>query len=183
MWGLTLQTFYFAVAFLNDILGTNERVPKKTSLLRNFKDALFSLAFPIALYVFLAFWSIYFIDRDLIFPDALAKAMPVWCNHVMHTTIAPFIMTELLFSPRKYPSRTVGVSLIIAFTLSYLSYLNFVFQKTGTWVYPVLDVLNWPLRIVFFAFSTLFSIGMYILGENIDAVVNSPKQKVKAKKR
>ncbi|XP_049872073.1 androgen-dependent TFPI-regulating protein-like [Pectinophora gossypiella] len=183
MWGLTLQTVYFAVALLNDILGSNARSPKKTSFLRLFKDALFSLAFPLALYVFLAFWGIYFIDKDLIFPDELAKAMPAWCNHVMHTTIAPFILIELLFSPRNYPPRKLGVFLILLFNLSYISYLNYIYNKTDTWVYPVLDVMNWPLRVIFFAASAFVSVIMYILGENIDAVVNSPKKQVSGKKK
>ena len=45
-----------------------------------------SLSFPIGMFVGLAFWGLYAIDRELVFPLALDKIVPVWVNHALHTT-------------------------------------------------------------------------------------------------
>lgn len=179
----TLQTLYFAVALLNDIIGTNERSPKKAPFIRKIKDALFSLAFPVALYVSGAFWTIYAIDKDLIFPEVVAKVTPVWANHVMHTFVGVFIIVELLFAARNYPSRKVTVSLTFTFILGYLIYLHLSYLKCGVWIYPLLDVLPWHLRTVFFVLSTLVAMFISIVGEKLDSIVNPKKDNAKHKKR
>lgn len=161
------------------MFGSSARAPKKAPFIRKIKDTMFSLAFPIALYVFLAFWAIYAIDKELILPEKVQKVMPNWCNHVMHTLIFPNIIFELILSPRSYPSRKIGVSLIIAFNGAYLAYLCFAFAKTGTFVYPFLDVMPWPLRIIFFSLSIGSGILMYIVGEKIDSYVNGGTGKSK----
>ncbi|GBP16731.1 Androgen-dependent TFPI-regulating protein [Eumeta japonica] len=77
-----LQTLYFAIAVLNDLIGTNESWPKKTPLITRLRDTIFSsIAFPLAIFVAFTFWSIYAIDRELIFPRALDAVFPVWSNH------------------------------------------------------------------------------------------------------
>ena len=39
------------------------------------------------------------------------------------------------------------------------------------WVYGVMKVLTWPLRIAFMAANLLFAIGLYLLGKKLDHVV------------
>ncbi|CAH0725741.1 unnamed protein product, partial [Brenthis ino] len=47
-----LQTIYFFVALINDLIGTNESAPSNKPLIRRSKDILFSsLAFPLSLFV------------------------------------------------------------------------------------------------------------------------------------
>ncbi|CAG5048379.1 unnamed protein product [Parnassius apollo] len=107
IWCLIMQIAYHTIAFLNDIFGSNDPSPKKKPLIRLIKDTLFSLAFPVAIYVSVAFWSIYAVDKDLIFPDSVEKLYPTWMNHVMHTTVSIFMFLELLMTYRNYPSRAV----------------------------------------------------------------------------
>lgn len=48
------------------------------------------------------------------------------------------------------------------------SRIYIIYYKSGVWVYPVLEVLSLPLRIVFFSALITFSIGLYFIGEKVD---------------
>lgn len=83
----------------------------------------------------------------------------------MHTNIMIFIIMELFTSFRSYPSRKAGLIGLSVFMASYLAWIHVIKFKANIWVYPVLDVLNLPQRIVFFLLCLVFSVGLYILGE------------------
>ncbi|XP_029714434.1 androgen-induced gene 1 protein isoform X3 [Aedes albopictus] len=165
-WGLILQAIYFTVCLINDFIGTNEVAPRKTPLIRKLKDyMLAAFAFPVALNVGVTFWTLMAIDRELVFPKALDAVFPGWLNHVMHTNIVIFMILEICTSFRQYPSRKAGLAGLGIFMACYLSWLHVIRHYGGIWVYPVLDVLNLPQRIVFFAVSLGFSVGLYLFGE------------------
>ena len=70
---------------VNDFIGSR-RASIKGTLVR-LEDFLFaSLAFPIGMFVGLAFWGLYAVDRELVYPTALDKIVPHWVNHALHTT-------------------------------------------------------------------------------------------------
>jgi FAR-17a/AIG1-like protein len=83
----------------------------------------------------------------------------------MHTNIMIFIVLELFTSFRSYPKRFHGLAGLSVFMSAYLVWLHVIKYKGGVWVYPILEVLNLPQRIVFFALSLVFSIGLYLFGE------------------
>lgn len=91
-----------------------------------------------------------------------------WLNHIMHTNIMIFIVLELFTSFRLYPRRLTGLGGLSIFMASYLVWLHVIKYKANLWVYPILEVLNLPQRIIFFALSLIFSIGLYIFGEFIN---------------
>lgn len=128
-----------------------------------------------ATYVSGAFWGIYAIDKDLIYPEYIAKLYPVWVNHILHTTVAIFMFIELLTTNRNYPSRSVGLSAMSGFIISYISWYLTAYFKTGTWAYPLFDELNWPLRISFLIFSYLVIIAIYIFAEKLNYFVAGSK--------
>ncbi|RZC33098.1 androgen-induced gene 1 protein-like [Asbolus verrucosus] len=141
-----------------------------------FWDAILPcLAFPLSMFVGLTFWAIYFVDRELIFPRALDKYFPVWLNHVMHTNIMIFILIELYTSYRKYPSRKFGLTVLSVFMLVYLVWIHVIHAYSGMWVYPILEVLNFPLRIVFFLGLLGLSIGLYVFGEKLNGLIWSSR--------
>lgn len=88
-----------------------------------------------------------------------------WLNHIMHTNIMIFIILELFTSFRVYPSRKSGLIGLALFMAAYLGWLHVIKYKTNIWVYPILEVLALPQRLIFFALSLVFSIGLYIFGE------------------
>lgn len=166
-WCLILQAVYFTVCLINDFIGTNEVAPRKTlPLIRKLKDyMLAAFAFPVAMNVGVTFWSLMAIDRELVFPKALDAVFPGWLNHVMHTNIVIFMILEICTSFRQYPSRKAGLTGLSIFMASYLVWLHVIRHFGGIWVYPVLDVLNLPQRIIFFVVSLGFSVGLYVFGE------------------
>lgn len=165
------------MSLLNDVSGTDATAPKNPPLIRRAKDITFSLAFPVAIYVSLVFWSLYFTNKDLIFPDEVQKQFPWWLNSVMHTLIVPFICIEMLVTKRIYPSRKFGINVMIAFISTYSLWVLAIYIHTGIWAYPFLEFLNWPLRIIFFVVSTLGALGMYVVGEKLNRAIN-PRAKV-----
>lgn len=179
---------------MNDIVGTN-RVGSHNQLpkIRRIKDYMIaSLAFPIACNVSITFWALYAIDRELVFPERLDAIFPrlassssasyhdylliafimifyySWLNHVMHTNILIFILMEMCICFRQYPTRRRGMTGLIAFMLSYLAWLHVVKYYSGAWVYPVLDVLNFPQRLAFFAASLCLTMALYTMGETFN---------------
>ncbi|XP_041982174.1 androgen-induced gene 1 protein-like [Aricia agestis] len=184
-----LQTLYFTIALLNDLIGSEDVTPSEKPLIRRIKDAIFSaLAFPISLFVGITFWGIYAVDRELILPKMLDAVFPAWLNHVMHTNILLFTFVELASSFRMYPPRKRGLSILTTFMLAYVVWVHVIYFKSGTWVYPILAVLSWPLRIIFYIFSLMLVFGFYTLGETlnksiwtkeVEITVKSEKKKAK----
>lgn len=83
----------------------------------------------------------------------------------MHTNIMLFITVELLTTFRQYPARRVCLTALTLFMVSYLVWIHIVRHYSGIWVYPVLEVLNLPQRIVFFAVCIAIGALQYIAGE------------------
>lgn len=102
----------------------------------------------------------------------------------MHTNIVIFIVMEMFTSFRKYPSRKVGLTGLAVFMVSYLGWVHVIKHYSGVWVYPILEVLAMPQRILFFILCLVFSIGLYVFGEfiNEQVWVKEIKQAQKARK-
>ncbi|PSN54910.1 hypothetical protein C0J52_01650 [Blattella germanica] len=49
--------------------------------------------------------------------------------------------------------------------------LHIIYAVSNIWVYPVLEVLNWWQRVVFFLFGTGLILGMYFVGEFVNRQV------------
>ncbi|XP_031355436.1 androgen-induced gene 1 protein-like isoform X1 [Photinus pyralis] len=184
-WNALLQAAFFTICLLNNFIGTSEINPKSKPFIRRIRDTvLATLALPLSLFVGLSFWSIYAIDRELIFPKALDPFFPVWLNHAMHTNIMIFVLIQTYMSYHEYPSRKVGVSLFMAFMAIYLVWIHIIHAQSGVWVYPILEVLNFPLRLVFFGVAVCVGIFLYILGEKLNKMLwRNIVEKNKRKKR
>ena len=63
-WNLWIQMIYFGVALANDLGGSKATDSRKSSGLQKLRDHMFStLGFPIGIFVGVAFWGLYAIDR------------------------------------------------------------------------------------------------------------------------
>ena len=89
----------------------------------------------------------------------------------MHTNIVVFIVLEMFISFRSYPTRSKGIKCLSSFMVGYLVWLHIVKYYSGFWVYPVLDVLNLPMRILFFVGILAFTLIMYIFGESLNNII------------
>lgn len=66
------------------------------------------------------FWSLWFIDRNLVMPKNVDLYFPQWLNHTMHTFVFVFACLEMVTVYRPYPSRLYGLGTHLCFQLSYL---------------------------------------------------------------
>lgn len=172
-----LQTFFYFISALNDVIGSNE-VTDSPNLptIRKLKDTILtSLAYPLSMFVGLTFWGLYMIDRELIFPRSIDPYFPAWLNHVMHTNIMVFIIIEMLITYRRYPPRKSGLTILASFLVVYLVWMHIVYMMTNVWVYPVMAVLNLPLRLCFFILLFALVTALYISGEYINDKIWSPR--------
>ncbi|XP_046809560.1 androgen-induced gene 1 protein isoform X2 [Lucilia cuprina] len=182
-WCLIIQALYYTISLINDFVGSNEVAPKKMPLIRKIKDYMMAtFAFPIALNVGITFWGLYAVDRELVFPKVLDAVFPSWLNHIMHTNIVVFIVLEMFISFRAYPPRAKGIAGLSIFMLCYLVWLHIVKHYSGVWVYPVLEVLQLPQRIVFFVGSLVFTLALYMFGEVMNNIVWSKELKMAQRK-
>ncbi|XP_055693251.1 androgen-induced gene 1 protein-like [Lutzomyia longipalpis] len=164
------QAVYYTIALVNDLMGSNKVSQKNLPLIRKLRDYIMvSLAFPLATNVSTTFWTLMAIDRELVFPKFLDDFVPSWLNHIMHTMILVCIVAELFVTFRKYPTRRNGMFGLIVFMTGYLIWIHVIRHYSGVWVYPVLDVLPFALRIVFFVVVIGLTALFYILGEHLNA--------------
>lgn len=169
IWNVILQSIYFTICLLNDVVGSNEISIKDKPLIHKIKDFMYaSVAFPVAMFVGVTFWALMAVDRELVLPKALDPFFPTWLNHVMHTNIMIFTLLEMVTSFHIYPKRSKGLTGLVAFMAMYLAWVHVIFLKSGFWVYPVLDVLNWWQRIIFFLSCLFLQASFYFVGETLN---------------
>lgn len=89
----------------------------------------------------------------------------------MHTNIIIFMFLELCTSFRQYPSRSTGLKVLNVFALLYIIWVHIIKYVSGIWVYPILEVLSLPYRIVFFTGLFLFGTACYIFGEFLNSKI------------
>ena len=129
---MLLQFIFFTIALLSNF----------TKRLHGVRDLLFaSAAFPIGMFVGIIFWSIWAVDRELIFPKVLDQYFPAILNHLMHTTVIPLQLGQLLLVRHRFPTRTKGFAITGVLCLGYLAWINYIYYMTGFWVYPVIKVI------------------------------------------
>ncbi|XP_013383835.1 androgen-induced gene 1 protein-like isoform X1 [Lingula anatina] len=179
-WNELINTFYFGIALLNDLCGSNagpEDGKDKHSTLQKFRDRMYSiLAFPIGAFVVASFWSLYAVDRELVYPAELDKIIPSWLNHVMHTTVLPFLLIEAYVVYHEYPSKKVGIPGIVFFSSLYQFWILWIAFKADIWVYPILRVLSWPMRIVFMVLCWVLVMILYLCGHEVTQMCWGPTQ-------
>jgi len=141
-------------------------------LLSQVKNYFFaSIAFPISMFVTTSFWSLWFIDRNLVMPKNIDLFFPQWLNQTMHTFVFIFACLEMVTAYRPYPSRICGLSTNICVQLLYLVWIHIVYSQCHLWVYPILEQLNLPLRCLFFVGIFAYTSGLYLLGEYFNKFV------------
>lgn len=96
---------------------------------------------------------------------------PGWFNHVVHTNVAMFILIEMVWTYHNYPCYKLMLAGLGTFLMFYLSWIHVIKHYADRWVYGVLDVLDVPSRIGFFAFTVSLPIGLYYLGKWLNRMI------------
>ena len=163
MW---FQLVYFSISFLNSIFGSHATDKKSASTLQRIRDYYFAtIAFPIGQFVGIVFWTLFTIDRELIFPKRFDDFFPNHINHMMHTTVIPAQLLEMILLYHAYPSKKSGMATIFSFSMIYLGWTLVIAHVSGIWVYPIFEILTPPIRLVFMAVCSIVACFLYLFGE------------------
>ncbi|XP_050423618.1 androgen-induced gene 1 protein-like isoform X2 [Adelges cooleyi] len=127
-----------------------------------------SIAFPLSMFVSTTFWSLWFLDRNLVMPKNFDIYFPSWLNHTMHTFVFVFACLEMITAYRPYPSRVHGLGIHLGFQLIYLVWIHIVYSQCSMWVYPILSQLNMLLRWLFFLGTFVYTTALYLIGEYVN---------------
>ncbi|XP_068217199.1 androgen-dependent TFPI-regulating protein-like isoform X3 [Palaemon carinicauda] len=167
-----LQCGFFGLCVANDLFGSEAKVRNEQSALQKYRDWLFTtLVFPMGLFVSLIFWSLYAIDRELIFPAELDLWFPAWLNHVMHTLPAIGVLIEVFMVCHVYETGVKRFKPIVAAYFMYLTWICYIAYFGGIWVYPVFEVFDMTGRTIFFAALLFPNLFFVLLGQKIHTTV------------
>jgi len=178
-WNLWIQLIYFSISLLNNIFGSHSVTKESTSSLQSIRDFMFAtVAFPIGQFVGIIFWTLFNIDRELVFPKALDAFFPNYINHMMHTTVIPVQLLELILLYHMYPTKKSGMATTFAFCLIYLTWTMIIAHFGGIWVYPIFEVLEPVPRVGFMLVCSMFGGLLYFIGEFLNGIVWSKHNKI-----
>lgn len=169
MW---FQLIYFAVALINNIVGSESTGKKSASPAQKLRDHLFaSVAFPIGIFVCLFFWAVHLYDDNLIFPPSVSKYYPWYANHMMHTAPLVSQLVVMLTTCHVYPAKKSGLLTIGSVALTYLVWVCVIAHYGGFWVYPFFKVMSTPVRAVFMVVISAMTFPLYMAGEAVNSMV------------
>lgn len=164
-----LQIIFFGLSTSSALFGVmNNDMGIKMRGITNFLYT--SLAFPIGMLCSIVFWSLYLIDRKLVFPVILDSIMPVWLNHALHTLPIVSLLIEAYVTKHRYTTFMKGALFNAVFLCLYISWTLYIAYHTDNWVYPILKMLAPIYRAMFIATNCLLSVFMYRLGEFLNSI-------------
>jgi len=172
---LTVLNFLLSI-FVNFLLLVGDFIPT----VRKFGQALnFSISFPANAAVFVYFWGVYFIDRELIYPRVLEQFYPFWLNSVEHALILPVALFNITRAPFEM-SLTVSYGLGVVANFAYNLWVVYIFEVSGTWVYPFLEAMGKDnVLYVFFPITVVVSAIFQFIGWKINALFCPTNKKSK----
>lgn len=163
-WNLVLQAVMFTLFCIVDLVPVGSQ-----RWLVRVRDHLFlSISLPLCMFVSTVFWTLFFINRDLIFPEVLEKFYPAWLNHLSHTAIVFTAVIEALVNYHRQPSRKFGLATMLVFGGVYLALIEYLGLVHDVWVYPVLEVLSSAGFCAFLGSCVCVIFAFYVISEKMN---------------
>jgi len=123
------------------------------------------------------FWTLYFIDRELIYPVGSESFYSAWGNIIEHGLVFPIGLLNTLHRPF-HMSKWTSSCVIWASTIGYFVWLCHIFNVTGKWVYPFMHELGNGGVEYYLLPATLVIVSIIQqLGWKINQIAHSVKQK------
>ncbi|KAL5268366.1 hypothetical protein ACHWQZ_G002284 [Mnemiopsis leidyi] len=161
IWGHLIQVCYYIFAALVDL--RNWCCGNSCSKLRRARDWSFStIVFPITFLVFILFWGLFAIDRELVMPRSLDNVIDPTYNHMVHTYIVFWPIVEALVTQISVPQKRQGLIAIAIFSVSYTVWSYIIFLNTGEWVYPILNILSDVQRVLFILVAYVLVVCLFL---------------------
>ncbi|XP_063918242.1 androgen-dependent TFPI-regulating protein-like isoform X2 [Zophobas morio] len=152
-WNLTAQICFISVA-LADEISTLYKTPftlrKTLGLMRRY--IFTAIVFPCTLLVSILFWSLYTLDRELVFPKSLDEHYPPWMVHSVHSFVVLPLIVEMNLNKGngiEVVDFSYTLPVLTAFLLAYKITLFTVHLLYDVWLYPIFRYLSWWQRSFF----------------------------------
>ncbi|XP_052754308.1 androgen-dependent TFPI-regulating protein-like [Galleria mellonella] len=145
-WNFGFQTVFLCLALIYDMLEWLEKHESRfANNVRYWRDVVFcGLVVPFTLFVSGMFWSVYAIDRELVFPKVYDTIIPTWFNHCVHTNISVVVVVETLLQPRRHATnRSLELILSNSVSVLYAAVYYCIFFFAGRWLYPLFGIMTW----------------------------------------
>lgn len=145
-WNFLFQTIFLTMSLVYDLMEWLDRHDSSLGRkLRFARDVMFSgLVVPLTLFISSMFWTLFWIDRELVFPQVYDQLVPWWFNHCVHTNIAIVVLIETVLQARRHPTHyklelwlTGGAGVLYA--IVYYS----IYFSTHRWLYGVFGIMTW----------------------------------------
>ena len=159
---------------LDAIVGSNDKAKVSTQayLLQRFRDFIFStLALPLSILLTTSFWTIYGVNRELIWPSLLDKFYPLWVNHMAHTTCMLSQRIEMTMVFHAIPSTKTGIRISTGFFLTYLTWTLYLAFNKGVWIYPSLQKLPAIIRTVIILVFIVYGVVLFVVGKTLNGMI------------
>ena len=104
------------------------------------------------------FWGIYFVDREMVYPQELDKYIPAMLNHCWHTLPLFSGILEALVVFHRYPSHMTAVSCVFVFSTLYIIWIVWVFTNANIWPYPFFKLFPLPSLPLFFLANFIIAV-------------------------
>lgn len=158
-----VQLFFFATQLLTDLSPAFFK-----RYLQKFSDFVFTgIAFPLSAFVAITFWGLYAVDRELVYPAVLDKAVPLYLNHFWHSTIILWAVFEMYLFHHRFPSTPLAAVNAFIYGTLYIGWVACIYLQTNWWVYPFMAVLPPPILAIFFAVCMFFCFGLFLLEKQL----------------
>ena len=71
--------------------------------------------------VTIIFWTLFLVNRDLIFPKIIEEIIPIWQNHIMHTMPLVSVFVECFLREHFYEKSMINAMLpLVLFGVAYV---------------------------------------------------------------
>lgn len=145
-WNFCFQTVFLTLSLTYDVLEWLDRHETELAKkLKYYRDVLFcGLVLPMTMFISTMFWTVFLIDRELVFPEVYDKIVPWWFNHCVHTNIAIVVLLETLIQSRRYPTN-LKLEVIINGTVGVLYAIVYysIYFFAHRWLYGVFGIMTW----------------------------------------
>ncbi|XP_072390425.1 androgen-dependent TFPI-regulating protein-like isoform X1 [Diabrotica undecimpunctata] len=181
-WNFMLQIFFISLAVLDELSKLLSLPSKIQNLLNKARAYIFnSLVFPCSTLVVFTFWSIWAVDRELIFPKVMDTFFPSWLNHVLHTFIAiPLVIEILLPKKDNFVEFKNAAPILLCYAGIYQTLYFSIYLRDGVWLYPIYKVLSIPQMVLFNIVQMLLILGFQYVGISLQ---NSKMKKTEVGKK
>ncbi|XP_075988375.1 uncharacterized protein LOC142984556 isoform X1 [Anticarsia gemmatalis] len=145
-WNFLFQSCFLTMSLVYDMM---EWMDKHESYigrkLKYVRDVMFcGLVVPLTLFISSMFWTVYWIDRELVFPEIYDQLVPWWFNHCVHTNILIVLGVETLLQARRYPTnRKIELWLNGIAGVSYAIVYYSIYFLAHRWLYNVFAIMTW----------------------------------------